>query len=157
MLLVTEQEGTGPVAKRARVWDRIMAHARSFTLDGQLADGASPEGTVQLALRAQQLTSMRERRDLALSIEGILASATHAPRSYWLPVPVCRDRVRDAAADFQALAGHLLKSAPVPARGVAQTSVLLHDGGGPLYRRNSPEDLHARVRRAVQEFESLTV
>lgn len=156
MLLVTEQEGTCPVAKRAGVWDRIMTRARSFTLDGLLAGGASPEATVRLALRAQQLTSMRERRGLALGIAHILASATQPPGSHWLPIQVCRDRVQAAADDFRALAGLLLKPAPVPAQGVAQTSLLLHDGGSPLYRRSSPEDLRARIRQAVQVLGSLT-
>jgi hypothetical protein len=155
MLLVTQQEGTGPMATRPGVWDRIMTHARSFALDGQLADGASPEATVQLALRAQQLTSMRERRGLAAGIENILASVTQPPRSHWSPVPVCRDRVRDAASDFQALAGKLLTPAPVPAQGVAQTSMLLHDGGGPLYRRSSPDDLRARIRQAAAALDVL--
>lgn len=155
MLLVTEQEGTCPVPKRAGVWDRIMAHARSFALDGQLAGGASPEATVRLALRAQRLTSMRERRGLALGIAHILASATQPPGSHWLPIRVCRDRVQAAADDFQALAGLLLKPAPVPAQGVAQTSLLLHDGSSPLYRRSSPEDLRARIRQAVQALGSL--
>jgi hypothetical protein len=156
MLLVTEQEGTCPVAKRVGVWDRIVTHARSLTLDGQLAGGAPPETTVRLALRAQQLTSMRERRGLARGIESILASATQPTRSHWLPVPVCRDRVQAAAADLKDLAGLLLKPAPVPAQGVAQTSMLLHDGGGPLYRRDCPEDLRARIRQAVHALGSVT-
>jgi hypothetical protein len=156
MLLVTQQEGTCPVAKRAGVWDRIMTHLRSSSLDGQLAGGASPEATVRLALRAQQLTGMRERRQLALGIAHILASATQPPGSHWLPIRVCRDRVRAAAADFQALAGLLLKPAPVPAQGVAQASVLLHDGGSPLYRHSSPDDLRARVRQAAAALGSLT-
>jgi hypothetical protein len=157
MLLVTEQEGTCPVAKRVGVWDRIMTHARSLTLDGQLAGGASPEASTRLALRAQQLTGMRERRQLALAITHILASATQPPGSYWLTIEVCRDRVQAAAADFRALAGLLLKPAPVPAQGVAQTSLLLNDGGSPLYRRSSPDDLRARIREAVHALGSLTV
>jgi hypothetical protein len=71
------------------------------------------------------------------------------------PVTICRDRVQAASREFEALAARLLSPAPVPAYGMAQTSILLHDGGGPLYRRGSRDDLPARVHQAVESLDTL--
>jgi hypothetical protein len=57
--------------------------------------------------------------------------------------------VRGTAAEFELLAGRLASRAPVSARGVAQVSMLLRDGYGPLYSRGSSEALAARVHQAV--------
>jgi hypothetical protein len=153
VLLVTELPGTCPVPKNPGPWDRVMARARAHTLDGDLAQGASPDATVRLSLRAQRLTGMRERRALAHAIRRFLDQAGHPAGKRWPPVPVCWDRVRAAAAEFETLAGRLASPAPVSARGVAQVSMLLHDGCGPLYRRTAPGVLTARVHRAVSALD----
>jgi hypothetical protein len=161
MLLVTERAGAGPAARNASLWDRIVARARSFTLDRELARGASPEASVRLALRAQRLTGMRERRMLAEGIRHLLDSTagpdgTGRPAGSARPlVTVRRDQVRAAAPELEALADRLLRPAPVPARGMAQTSLLLHDGSGPVYRRGSAEDLPARVHQTVEALDAL--
>jgi len=155
MLLVAERPGTGPVATRAGLRDRVMVHARGFSLDAALASGTSPEASTRLALRAQQLVRMRSRRDLARGIQRILASSVRPDASRWPPAPVCRDRVRVSAAEFQALADRLLSPAPLPARGVARARVLLCDAGGPLYRRSCADDLRARVSEAVRSLDPL--
>lgn len=155
MLLVTERTGTGPAARHASPWDRIVARARSFALDRELARGASPEASVRLALRAQRLTGMRERRMLALGIKRLLDSTARPAGSARPLVTVRRDQVRAAAPELEALAARLLSPAPVPARGMAQTSLLLHDGSGPVYRRSSAEDLPARVHQTVEALDTL--
>lgn len=149
MLLVTELAGTCPVPRNPGLWDRAMARTRAFTLDRDLARGASPDGTVRLALRARRLTGMRERRALARAIRHFVEQAGHPAGKRWPPVPVCWDRVRASTAEFEFLAGRLASQAPVSARGVAQVSMLLHDGCGPLYRRSGPDALAARVHQAV--------
>lgn len=126
-----------------------MSRTMARTLDGDLARGASPDATVRLSLRAQRLTGMRERRSLAHAIRRFVDQAGHPAGQRWPPVPVCWDRVRAAAAEFEGLAGRLASPAPVSARGVAQVSMLLRDGCGPLYRRSNPDSLTARVRQAV--------
>jgi hypothetical protein len=73
----------------------------------------------------------------------------HPPAAGRIPVPVCRDRVRNSAQELADLIERLTGDAPVAARGVALASVLLRDGGGPLYHRASAEDMRARVREAV--------
>jgi hypothetical protein len=62
MLLVSERAGICPVVRHAAPWDRIAVRLRAFSLDGRLARGEPPEAMVRLALRAQQLVSMRMRR-----------------------------------------------------------------------------------------------
>jgi hypothetical protein len=60
--------------RRLRPWDRIMARCLATRLDRELARGARPETNVGLAARAVRLTSMKSRRDLAESLQRILAA-----------------------------------------------------------------------------------
>jgi hypothetical protein len=135
-----------------------MARVRSFALDRELADGASPEASVRLALRAQRLTGMRDRRMLAQGIRHLL-DATVRPAGSGRPlVAVRRDQVRAAVPEFEALADRLLSPAPVPAQGMAQASMLLQDGGSPLYQRSTAQDrrpLPALVHQAVEGLDTL--
>lgn len=149
MLLVTERPGTCPLPRAPSPWDRAVARIRAFTLDRDLAHGASPDGTVRLALRAQRLTGMRERRALARALRHFVDQARRPAGKRWPPVPVCWEQVRASTAEFEMLAGRLASQAPVSARGVAEVSVLLHDGYGPLYAGGSAEALAARVHQAV--------
>lgn len=132
-----------------------MARTHSFALDRDLARGASPEASVRLALRARRLTGIRERRMLARAIRHLLDTASRPAGAAVPAVSVCRDRVQAAAREFEALADRLLSPAPVPAHGMAQASMLLHDGSGPLYRRSSREDLPARVHQALESLDVL--
>lgn len=89
------------------------------------------------------------RRDLARSASRVLAAAMQGPAAGRLPVPVCRDRVRDCSAEFGELIRRLLAAGPVPALGIAKARVLLADASGPLYHRASAGDLRASVRDAA--------
>jgi hypothetical protein len=53
----------------------MLARGVAARLDHELAAGASPEASVSLAARAIRLTSMKFRRDLATSVQRILAAA----------------------------------------------------------------------------------
>jgi hypothetical protein len=92
--------------RRLRPWDRIMARCLATRLDRELARGARPETNVGLAARAVRLTSMKSRRDLAESLQRILAAvrpvssrggSTAADPSLRVAryphVPIRRDRV----------------------------------------------------------------
>jgi len=99
------------------------------------------------------LVSVAAWRNLARSAQRVVTAAMQtSPRSR-LPVPICRDRVRDSAGEFAELIRRLLASGPVAARGVAQASLLLTDAGGPLYHRANPDDLRSMVREAVGALE----
>ncbi len=148
MLILLEQAGC-PVARTVRPWDRLLVRLRAFSLDRDLAAGASPDASVALALRAQMLVRTRYRRYLARSVRRVLRTASQAPFGSRSPVPVCRDRVRDSSEEFAELIERLLAAGPVPAQGVARASMLLADASGPLYRRASPGDLREKVRAAA--------
>jgi hypothetical protein len=170
-MLVLLDEADRPVARSARLWDRLMARMRASRLDSDLADGASPDATVALALRAQMLVGARARREVAAGVQRVLATAMQTPATEpsltpaahgpkmpagRLRVPICRDRVRESSEEFGDLIRRLLADAPVAARGVALASVLLGDGSGPLYHRGNADDVRARVREAVNALDPLT-
>jgi hypothetical protein len=89
-------------------------------------------------------------------------SPAHGARGPQMPaarrprVPICPDRVRESAEEFEELIRRLLADGPVAARGVALASALLRDGGGPLYHRASVDDVRARLREAVTALDPLT-
>jgi hypothetical protein len=95
---------------------------------------------------------------LAQGIRHLL-DATVRPAGSGRPlVAVRRDQVRAAVPEFEALADRLLSPAPVPAQGMAQASMLLQDGGSPLYQRSTAQDrrpLPALVHQAVEGLDTL--
>jgi hypothetical protein len=147
-MLVLLEDGDCPVAVNARPWDRLLARLHATKLDNDLAAGASPDGSVELALRARELVRTCTRRDLAVGARRVLAAASQPPSPVRVPVPVCRDQVRACSAELTELIGRLLAAGPVSARGVAQTRVLLSSANSPLYNRASSADLRAKVNRA---------
>jgi hypothetical protein len=155
-MLVLDEREAGLVATSARPWDWFITGLRAARLDRDLATGACPDAIAARALRAQRLVRMSVRRDLASSAQRILAAATAPAAADRLPVPVCLDRVRDAADEFQVLIRRLTTPGPVPAQGVARVSVLLGDAQGPLYHRASRQDLGALVREAADALNPLT-
>jgi hypothetical protein len=152
--------------RRLRPWHRWLARSLAARLDRQLADGARPEASAILAARAMFLTSVEFRRDLAASLRRILAAAASPPASPATRprlaggpsatfarepfLPLRRDRIARSAPELAGLAGFLAQQGPVPAQGVAMVSQLLSDGGGPLYRVGSRDDLDAIIERASQ-------
>jgi hypothetical protein len=146
-----------------RPWHRILARALAGRLDRQLADGARPESNPVLAARAMFLTSAAYRRALAASLRRMLVASlaeqtrprlavarSSAGVARQPHVPLRRDRIAMSASGLAGLAGSLAGPGTVPARGVAMVSQLLADGGGPLYRGGSQDDLNAIVDRASQ-------
>ena len=120
MLLLMDKAGC-PVASRARAWDRLLMRLRGFRLD----------------------------QELARSMSRLLSTAQGPPDGGRLPVPVCRDQVRECEDELGELIGRLRARGPVPARGVAKAGLLLADASGPLYRCSARDDLRAMVREAA--------
>src|SRR5271170_4794323 len=79
VMLVLLDEAGCPIARTARPWDRVAVRLRAFSLDRDLAAGASPDASVTLALRAQMLVRPRYRRELARSVRRVLMAATQSP------------------------------------------------------------------------------
>jgi hypothetical protein len=154
MLLLLDERTDALVVRSARPWELVKAGLCAQHLDQELARGASPDATGPLALRAQTLTRESFRRGLARCARQILAEAERPPpvqprRGRSPAVPVCRGRVRAAAAELAELIDRLQLPGPLPVRGVAQVSVLLGDGSGPLYHPGSQDDLRARLTEAA--------
>jgi hypothetical protein len=135
--------------RRLRPWHRMLARCAAARLDRELAAGASSETSASLAVRAIRLTSLRFRRDLATSVQRILAAAGE-PAAV-LPsaagavppprLPLCRARISRSAVPLAMLAASLAAPGPVPVQGVAMVGQLLADGTGPLYREACGDDL----------------
>ena len=120
---------------RPRPAARLLARARSFSLDRKLIGGADPACSTALAARAAQLTSERSRAALAEALEG-LPRAVDAPRR--------RTRLRPEPAAVLAnepricdLARRLRSAEPLYARGVARVQALLN-ANSPLFRGDAP-------------------
>jgi hypothetical protein len=145
--------------KRLWLWHRILARSQAARLDRKLAEGASPETSASLAARATELTSMEFRRDLAVSLRGILAAAGEPVPAVWprspigparTPrIPLRVARIRRSAPALTELISALLQPGPVPVRGVAMVTRLLADGVGPLYWDVARDDLNAVAARTV--------
>ena len=135
--------------RRLRPWHRMLARAAAARLDRELAADTSPETSATLAARAMALTSTKARRDLATSVQRILAAAGQpraappAPAAAIRParLPVSRARITQSAVPLAHLARALAAPGPVPVQAVAMVSHLLADGTGPLYRPADGDDL----------------
>jgi len=111
-----------------------------------------------------QLTSVKARRDLAASMQRILAAAGHQPAARLAPVaavrparlPLNRAQITQSAAPLTTLAACLAAPGPVPAQGVAMVSQLLTDGSGPLYRQARGDDLGAIIATATRALSGNT-
>ena len=162
MLVLTGDLDSRVFARDATLTDRLAARLRGARLDRELARGASPEASVGLAVRAQILVRPRTRRYLARSLGRLLSAAsltgpagrTGLAAASVMPM-VRRERLRQTAAPMEALIDHLLAAAPVSGRGVAQVSVLLSDGTGPLYGSGSCDDLRRSLQQALDALEPL--
>jgi hypothetical protein len=138
--------------RRVRLRDRIEARVRTHHLDRRLADGVPPERSAALSLRAHRLADPAYARFLARRLHEIVREAVvrRVPRAQ---IAVRLPAVAALSAELDELARRLVAPRPPAVRGVAQVSVLLGEGSGPLYSSRADEDLEAAVRRARAALE----
>jgi hypothetical protein len=156
-ILISDGQGRLSL-RRLRPWHCVLARCAAARLDRELAAGASPETSATLAARAMQLTSVKVRRDLAASVQRILAAAGHPAQVTLAPavavypsrLPLRRTRISQSAVPLARLTGYLTAPGPVPVQGVAIISQLLADGTGPLYRQGCADDLGDIIENATQ-------
>jgi hypothetical protein len=163
VLVILVDRDAGLVARHPGWRDRLGARLHAWRLDRELAEGASPDASMALALRAQCLVRDSVRNDLAHSVEHILdeADAAVTRRGRPLPTPLgmrvgeflCADRVIAAAKELRAVAERLRRPGPVAAQGVARIALLVRDGTGPLYFRSNHDDLRAALAQAVEALD----
>jgi hypothetical protein len=120
----------GSVGSHVSVW------LHQFELDRRLADGADPESSPELGMRARLLVGTRFRRHLLAELESVLARAEHPPHWRSASLPVCAGAVRGAEEPLRRLAGALGADREPPVRGVALAACLINDPTGPLYARS---------------------
>ena len=133
---------------RGRLTDRVRARLCAATLDRELANGVPAHASPALVLRAHALAQPSVPRELGNQLRRIVREA-HEPTCPGTYVQARRERVIAAEDDLRRLAIRLQspRSAAIP--GLAKVRVLLTDGSGPLYYRDSAEDLGARIRQAT--------
>jgi hypothetical protein len=149
-LLLAECEDTTFIcARRLRLRDRICARLLEWRLDRLLAEGASPDSTPALSLRARKLIGLGARGELARSLRRIQADARRGRHPFDPTLPLCRTRVVECESLIAELTERLLDPAPVAARGVAQARLLVTDGSSPLYTR-AGAGLEAAIEEAMR-------
>ncbi|MGB7052097.1 MAG: hypothetical protein WBG41_11055 [Acidimicrobiales bacterium] len=146
MIVILEQ-GAGLAVHRVGCLERLRTRMRASRLDRKLADGASPEGSVALAIRARVLAQPSEGARLADALERIVGAADPSSSSR-LKVPVNRQAVRAAGTELRAIID-LLRSGPVDVRTIATIRNLVAQGNSPLYRLDTTGDLRAELLACV--------
>jgi hypothetical protein len=149
--------------RRLRPWHRVLARCAAARLDRELAAGTPPESSAGLAARAMALTSMTVRRELAASLQRILATAGQPQAAMLSPaaavrpvrIPINRLRISRSAVLLAELAGCLAAPGPVQVQGVAMLSLLLADGTGPLYHDGRGDDLSAIIEHVTRALSRL--
>jgi hypothetical protein len=123
---------------------------RRDALDRALADGARPDDTPALALRARQLATRRQADDIAGRLDAILHELDLPPaRALTARAPLQRAQIV-ASRPFVANLAQRLRDVDHPrAAGVARARQLVVDGAGPLYAPAPPGALAHLAWRAA--------
>jgi hypothetical protein len=133
---------------RAGLVARIRTRLRRRRLDEQLARGRDPDTSVDLNLRAAQLSSDRGRAGLAKGLVDALGDA-RGPNlgAYGMRTRRKHAAIREAADDLRPLVLRLRDERPIQVQGAAMTALLLSGRGSPL-RGDSAEELRGALRTA---------
>jgi hypothetical protein len=151
LLLTTDCNGR-LVASANRRGTRLAAKLLAWNLDGQLAEGRSPESSRLLAARAQALVSLRSRRSIAAQWERLSATAPQPPAVRSARPRINREAVAASEGEIREMCEELLATRPISVRGVAMASRLIEDGTGPLYNRRTAGRLVGVLRQIVDEL-----
>jgi hypothetical protein len=150
-----------PIIVAARpLADRVLARVFGASLDDSLAAGSAPESSRLLAVRAQDIVSLRRRMATAANWERLLRvaqaarqSASGPPARRWgarpAAMPVCARQIVAAEPAIRELVSCLSMPLPVPAQGVAMARVLLTDATGPVYNARSRVSLATALDAAI--------
>lgn len=127
------------------------AWSRRDVLDRLLIDGAPPDASPELALRALRLTREGHRYRLAAELEAIVSAADRGEPAQTV-LDVCVEAVREARGSLLELAARLCDG-PCGARGVAMTRRLLRDPCSPVYEPAARDPLSQAARAALLALE----
>jgi hypothetical protein len=135
-----------------RRWSAVRARLSAGRLDIELATGADPWSSRELMLRAARISSLAERRTVAV---GLTALIGRARRSTSFDAVQIRSRlVLEHAHELLLLASRLRQPEPVDVVTLAELGLLLRDSGSSIYvGGRPPEELMRVIARALQELE----
>jgi hypothetical protein len=124
-----------------RIRLRVLLHRGR--LDRELAAGADPNATALRRERARKLLGERMRREIAASLERLLADAECSPAPFSSRVPIARNAIRDSRCDLEDVVRRLKEPAYISPQGVAMLNLLLSDGTSPFF---TPDPSPRRLR-----------
>jgi hypothetical protein len=129
---------------------RLRTSVHRAKLTRALAEGVEPGASDELALRARQLTSERNRRALAGALRRSIADA-HLPARTRARVSIIDRRgVLNAEGSIATIIERLRSPRPVRAKGMAMLErILTNADGSPLYNRSEPGALRQMIRDAT--------
>jgi len=157
LLIAASGDPLRVTASRRRPWDRLVAKARSLTLDAEIAEGRTPDTERLRLVRAEMLTSAGTRLALAGEWELVLARSARPCNAGLARIPLQYRQVRAAAAGIHRLIAALSSGRAVNVQGIAMASLLLTDGTGPLYNPARSEDLRGGVSAALDHLDPMTL
>jgi hypothetical protein len=130
---------------------RVRVRWGALDLDAALADGADPDSSKVLALRAQQLADPKRRAKLARSIHHVLdvADRATAGRPYLSQAPFWTESVEDNRAQLLEVSDRLEAEASPAIKGVAMANLLVEDAASPLFAHRSAGRARAAVEAVV--------
>jgi hypothetical protein len=131
---------------------RIRTRLGRAQLDSELANGADPTSSAELALRAEQLSSPGVRARIANGLVEALGDARRG-EPMTLRLRPQRAAVRYAADDILALVLRLRDDRPVGIAGVAAAARLVDDRRGAMYRDDAG-DLREAIRSAQSALDA---
>jgi hypothetical protein len=141
--------GVGPAMRL-----RLKVAMKRDALNAELAAGAPPALSPELAERASQLTSERRRRELARTWRRTVREAHRPGVGLHAASIIRRGAVIDAEPAIESLIARLGDGAPVAVQGMAMLERLLSDGGSsPLYNATEPGTLRRRIRVATEALD----
>jgi hypothetical protein len=138
---------TRPATIRPSMALRLRVGWNAAQLDAALADGADPDASKSLALRAQQLANPKHRARIATSIDRLLELAERgaAPRLSLTRAPLQPERVQHSRPQLTELADRLEAVDSPPVKGLAMANLLVEDGAAALYAHEPSDPLRPAV------------
>jgi hypothetical protein len=140
--------------RRTSLEDRVIARMLAPWLDRELARGLETSLSEAHAARAQQLTTQRARRALAVSLERLVDRAEKPRHGFVTGVTQpCPEQVREAMPLIASIRSRLRSTEPLNPGGIARLKTLLSDRAGPCYVRSDPDALTRALWDASQSLD----
>ena len=131
---------------------RVYVHRHGLT--HALARGERCATRPELALRAAQLTSLRNRRGLARTLRRAVADAHRPLTNPYRVALIRRKAVLEAEPAIAAMIERLGNDAQVQAEGMAMAEEIITNANcSPLYNPSEPSTLRRQIRVATEALE----